>query len=213
MNNASELMLKPDAADPEQNEEFYRVLGKPEEFAGYENPEGTSLEADTEAEIREILHGADLTNTQYQRVIKEFSDRASQTTETTTQLHTDDMKALAGKWGLTHEDRIEAAKKANDEFFPGRDFENLNGADIEGLFNISKAMTGKGPQAANQPGNVSDTLTPQEATRRAAEIEKRVFSADSDLNAQEKIKLMEKVVELRVMAGGVASLDSLRAGL
>jgi hypothetical protein len=211
INNAPEVMMKPDLAEEDQSKEFYRTMGLPEEFSGYENPDGMNLEEGIEAEMRELLYSANLTNAQYKKIMAAFSDRQAQTVEMNTDLHDSDMSQLKGKWGMTHEERLGAAAKANDEFFPGRDFNTLSSSDIEGLFNISKAMTGKGPQAAGQGPGVSETMSPDEAVRRGEEILKRVMSDDS-LNAQEKHKLMATRTKMLIeYAGFSGDINQLRA--
>jgi hypothetical protein len=214
INNDPTLMVKPDFAEKDQSREFYRTLGLPEEFSKYENPEGMELPEDVEGEMRQLLYEANLTNAQYQKIMAAFSDRQAQTVEMNTELHNSDMSQLKGKWGQAMDDRTKAAKQANEDFYPGRPFDSLTGGELESLYNISKAMTGKGAPAANDAGGIpSDAMTPGEATARADELLKRAQTAGpNDMSREERLALVNKSIELRVKyTGSDGSIDSLRA--
>jgi hypothetical protein len=195
INNAPGLMKKPDFANPEQSNEFYHTLGMPDEFSKYENPEGIKLDVDTEAELREILHAAKLTNKQYQEVFTKFASMSDQTVENNQTVKTHDMEELAGKWGVTLDARMAAAKKMNDEFYPGRDFDGLGSGELQALHNIHTSVTGKGAQAPMQPGTPAG-MTPQEAEEQAAEIMRRIHDPKSDLNHSEKMDLQYKRIKM-----------------
>jgi hypothetical protein len=74
-------------------------------------------------------------------------------------------------------------------------------------------MTGKGPQAANQQGQIpSDAMTPEEAKTQAEEIMTRLHDPDNGLTREETMSLVNKRINLLVKyAGYEGSLDSLRA--
>jgi hypothetical protein len=209
INNAPELMVKPSPENPEQTEEFYRVIGKPDDFSKYENPENISLNEDVEAELRQILHQANLTNAQYQKVVAAMAERDQEAQASFKEAREQQASELKAKWGQTHEDRIKQARRANEEFYPGRDFDSLTATEIEGLYNVSAAVTGAGPQAANQPKEGSDALPPDEALRRAAEIMNNPEYWDqSNPNQQHLIKQRLKYLE---MAGGTSDMSAHRA--
>lgn len=207
------VMVKPDFTEPKQSDEFYATMGVPDDMAKYENPEDTALIPDVEAEIRAIALKAKMTPFQYKTFIAELATREAETTTNLTAKRDGDFSALAGKWGTTHDARIEAAKKTNEEYFPGRPFEQLNTAEIEGLYAISESVTGKGATVATQAGGeISTGMTPAEATERAAEIMKRIHNPNSGLSHDEKIALSHKRIDLLVKHAGMeGSLDSLKA--
>ena len=215
INNDPELMMKPDLSAKDQSREFYRTMGLPEEFSKYENPEGMELPTEVENEMRELLYESNVTNAQYQKIMAAFSDRQAQTVTMNTELQESDMNQLKGEWGQAMDDRTKAAKQANEDFYPGRPFETLTGAELKSLFNISKAMTGKGALAAGDaPGIPSDAMTPGEATARADELLKRAQSASiNDMDHAERLALVNKSIELRVKYAGAegGGKESLRA--
>ena len=195
MNNAPTLMVKPDFSEKEQASEFYKTLGMPDDFSKYENPEGFNLDTEIEAQLREVLHGANLTNQQYQEVVTKLSSMNDQTVENNQTVKTHDMDELAGKWGITLEGRLASAKKMNDEFYPGRDFSNLNSSELQALYNIHESVTGKGAQAPSQPGTPSG-MTPMEAEEQASEIMRRIHDPKSGLSHTEKMQLQEKRIKM-----------------
>lgn len=209
MRNAPELMIKPSPEEPEQNEEFYRTIGKPKDFSEYQNPEGAELNPEVESELREILHQASLTNSQYQKVVAAMAERDKAAQESFKQAKEEDKSSLQGKWGQTLEDRMKAAKKVNEEFYPGRDFDSLTSSEIEGLYRVSEAVTGNSTQAANQPKTGSDAVPPDEALRRANEIMNNPEYWDQgNPNQQYLIKQRLKYLE---MAGGTQDMTAHQA--
>jgi len=200
------VMLKPDLTNPEQSEEFFKTLGVPDDFSKYENPEGTDLNTDVEAELRQVLHSAKLTPQQYKEVIKQMSEMNRQTLENNTQFRSQDMQKLSSEWGNAKEDRIAAARKTNEEFFPGREFESLNSTEIKGLYQIHASVTGTSLQAAGQTAIRENRKTPKEALDAAEEILRNPALYKPDTPAAEKKRLMDKVIELKKEAGQKASL-------
>ena len=146
--------------------------------------------------MRALLYDAQIPQAAYAKIMAAFSDRQKQTVEMTTELHDSDMSTLKGKWGQALDDRMNAARKMNEEFYPGRDFDNLTGAELESLYTISKSMTGKGAQAAGDAAGIPAKLTPDEAILQADEIMKRIHDPDSDLTHDEKMKLQYKRIDL-----------------
>lgn len=200
--NAPELMVKPDFTNPEQANEFYATLGVPDDFAKYENPEDAELDPEVEGQLRQVLHTAKLTPAQYKQVVKQLSDMNKETLQTNEMLKKQDMDGLSGKWGNALEQRMEAAKKANEEFYPGRPFESLSSKEIEGLYRIHESVTQpNSTQAASQPKPAETRLTPAEAEAQAAEIMRNPKLWDDRTPAEEKRRLMARVVELKKEAG------------
>lgn len=214
VNNDPELMLKPKFEDKEQSHEFFRTIGLPEEFAKYENPEGMKLAEDVEAEMRALLYDAQVPQAGYEKIMSAFSDRQSQATSMNEELFNNDASGLKEKWGMAHEDRIKAAKKANEEFYPGRAFDSLTAKECESLYSISSAMTGKGAPAASQSdGTANLVMTPDEANRIADEMMTRARkNKGGELTREEVLALMNRGMEMKKKyAGYEMSLDSMRA--
>jgi hypothetical protein len=217
INNDPDLMLKPDFSNKDQSHEFFRTIGLPSESAEYENPEDMNLDEAVEAEMRSLLYEAKIPQSGYAQIMKAFSDRQSQTTTMNAEMFESSMKDLKGKWGLATDDRMTAARKAKEDFpniYPGRDFESLTGKEVQSLYEISTALTGKGALAAHDDGGIpSDAMTPQEAINQANEMMARARkNLNGDLTREEIAALMKKGMALKTKyAGYEGSLDSLRA--
>lgn len=207
MNNAPELMIKPSPESPEQSNEFWRTLGYPEKPEGYSNPEDLKLNPDLENELRTVLHGAQATNDQYQKIMAAFASRETELQANMEAQRQEQEDALKGKWGQTYEERLGYAKKIHEENFPDVPFEQIAPNAIEGLYNVHVAINGQKPQAPSQP-DPTGKLPPDEALRRANEIMNNPEYWDqSNPNQQALIK---KRVEYLKMAGMSDNLDELR---
>ena len=201
INNDPTLMLKPDFAEKEQSHEFFRTIGLPEESAKYENPEGMKLPEDVEAEMRSLLYDAEIPQAAYTKIMQAFSDRQQQTVEMNTELHDSDMAQLKGKWGQALDDRTSAARRMNEEFYPGREFDRLNGTELEALYSISKSMTGKSAHAAGDAGGIPGQITPDEAKNQAEEIMVRIHDTTNDLTHEQRMALQHKRIDMLQKAG------------
>ena len=195
INNAPDVMLKPDFSEATQSEEFYRTIGKPEEFSKYENPPDVTLPSEVESQLREMAFDANLTNAQYKVWAKKMADMTTQTTENLNTAFEEDQASLKAEWGMTVDERLNAAKQINDQFYPGRDFETLSAAEKKGLYNQSVAFTGQGPQAPLQPTTPAG-MTPDEAMERAGEIMRKVHDPESGLSHKEKLALINKRIKI-----------------
>ena len=204
-----EVMLRPDFTDPDQSKEYYKVLGVPDDATAYENPEGADLPAEVEAELRPLLHEANLTPAQYALVVKGLAEKNAQTVENITSARTEDQQKLAGKWGQAYESRIAAAKKVHEEFGYG-EWDSLTSEAIENLYKTSEALTGQPAQVANQPTEGKPILTPDEALRQAQEIMSNPAYFDNSDPYRQK-QLMQKHEELLRMAGFSDDINQLRA--
>lgn len=195
INKAPNLMIKPDFSEPEQAQEFYNLFGKPGDATQYKMPEGHTLQPDVESELREMGFSANMNQEQFQKMVTEMDSRNTQLQENVKGQTEKSMADLKGKWGMTFEERMAAAKKVNERFYPGRDSTHLNASDLESLYNINESLTGKGPQVATQIGTEGG-ITPQEAREQGAEIMRRVHDPKSTLEPHEKLALIHKRINL-----------------
>ena len=138
---------------------------------------------------------ANLTNAQYKVWAKKMADMTVQTTENLSSAFAEDQATLKAEWGMTVDERLNAAKQINDQFYPGRDFDSLSAAEKKGLYNQSVAFTGAGPQAPLQP-TTSVGMTPEEATSRAGEMMRKLHDPESGMSHAEKMALVEKRADM-----------------
>lgn len=196
INNAPELMRKPDFSEPAQAEEFWRTLGKPETDEKYELPEGVNFPDEVVAKMRKFAFDSNQTPEQFKVWTSAMFEDHKATQDSMTSQKDEGLQELRQKWGVLFEDRVKAAEKMNEQFF-GREFGSLTAKDIEGLYEVSSSLTGKGAPAAHQEKGGSTGMTPDEARERIEEINRKVFARDSGLDALEKKRLINKTIELR----------------
>ena len=191
------LMLKPDFSEPEQAQDFYNLFGKPTEATLYKMPEGHSLTADVESEMREIGFSSHMNQEQFQNMVTEMDTRNKQMLDNVLGKTSEDMEGLKGEWGMTFDDRTKAAKKMNEQFYPGREFDSLGAADRKSLYDISESMTGKpSPIAAAGDGQPLQ-MAPAEAEERVHEIMRKAHDQSNDLTEQERLALVWKATDMK----------------
>jgi hypothetical protein len=210
IDNAPNLMLKPDFADPEQSAEYFKMAGRPEDSTGYTRPESATIDQEVENELRTVLFDAGLSDNQFQKVLNKFSESEVQRQEMVAAQKETAQGELKNKWGMTVDERVASAKAINEEFYPGRDFATVSPKEIESLYAIHVSTTGKGPQAATQEGSTMG-MTPDEAKERMAEIMTRIHDPKSNLSHAEKMGLIQKRMDMGVKYLGMeGSIDPLR---
>lgn len=189
------LMEKPDFSADDQTETFYRSIGKPEAQDKYSIPDGINLPTEVITEMTTIGYDANMTQAQLNKWLSEMDSRQSQTLDAQTEQVTTQMTDLKTRWGMAFEDRNAAAKKINEQFYPGRDFETLAAQERESLYNVHASMTGKGPQAAIQDSAQQPGLTVAEVEERAEEMQNKIFEFGSTLSNAEKSALGKKRIK------------------
>ena len=196
INNAPELMRKPNFEDENQAEEFWRTLGKPDSVEKYPVPEGIEFPDEVIEKMRNFAFEANQTPQQFETFVRNMYEDHQNNQEVLTAKQQEETQALKDKWGLTFDDRVKAAEKINEQFFK-RDFGSMTPQDIEALYEISSAMTGKGAPAANQGGAQQTGMTPGEARDRIEELMRKAHDTKADLSHQESMRLIEKTIELK----------------
>lgn len=190
------VMLKPDFSEKEQAEEFWKLAGKPEDEKGYGLPEDAKIPEPVADGLRKMAFESNLTKAQWQKFVDLFNSGETQRQENArTELETA-RNQLKDEWGMAFPERVEAARKINDEFYPGRDFESVSPKELKSLYSVYEATTGKGAQAATQPGGEKPMMTPAEAEEQAAEIMRRIHDTKNELSHEEKMRLINKRIKL-----------------
>ena len=208
------LMHKPDFENETQTEEFYRTIGKPKTMEEYESPEGSKLDAGTEAQLRELGLKNNLTKGQLKGLMTDLSGLAEATGVNNAKNKEDAMGALKDEWGMATDERIESARKVLKEYPDGRNFDDLTPEAIKALHNINTSLTGKGAQVNNQKGADPDGhRTPEQAMEYYHGVLKRVSDNKEGLSHDEIIRLTKSAMDVAVKEGGMGGdINSLRAG-
>jgi hypothetical protein len=195
-NHAPQLMDKPDFSDEKQKAEFWEMLGKPAEASKYEIPEDAGLEAEFAEELQVLGHNSDMTPGQFKQFANEMIQRYKQTREKDAEIVDTQLKELKNEWGLAFPDRVEAAKKINEDFYPGREFDMVRPAEIKSLYSMHETLTGKGAPVAGDTDGTVVAITPAETRVQADEIMRPVHDPKSGLTHDEKIQLVMKRAQI-----------------
>jgi hypothetical protein len=196
INTDANLMLKPKWDDPEQSQDFWKTMGKPESADKYILPDGIELPEGVETEMREMAFISNNTQDQFHKSVAGMAERYKATLEANSEQTSADVSGLKAKWGVTYEDRMAAAREINKDIYGERVFENLNTAEIEGLYSTHERLTGKGPQVATQIETGSRGMTPMEAEEQAQEILVRITDRESGLSPEETRRLAKKRIQI-----------------
>lgn len=211
INNAPNLMLKPDFNNPEQSQEFYRTLGMPEEAAGYEIPavEGIEMPEERGAALQKIAHEAGLTKAQFSKVM----EAALQLDVEANNAHAENLKAeaqaLHSKWGMAFDENkatsIAVAKHtgAPDRLIAAIEADEAGTETMEWLLKMASYVKGEGDNLSILEGegnNGNGKMTPAEARAQISDIQAN--SAHPYWNQLDPAHgdALKKMVELQEMA-------------
>lgn len=159
MNKVPSLMKRPDNDDPD----FWKTFGTPEDGAGYDVPEGVTLPEGSEATLREIMHIAKLSKRQATDLLKEMGTRGDLVTAEATEAAEVAEVALRSEWGSAYDSRMKMVDKVKEQFFK-------EGMTPAALYKLGKAMMSGETEFAIQPEGPSGT-TPGDAQAQIAEID------------------------------------------
>ena len=164
------LMRKPDMDNPDTLTELYTALGRPEEAAGYEAPEG--VDGDAFDSMRGVAHELGLTRKQFETLAsKQFEgvQAAMQQHEEQRQAGVNEVKK---DWGPSFDERVaRAAKTAEALDAPQEVVEAIrngqaNAATLKMFNNVAERLGSEGTAMASQIGTVTAEST--------AEIQDRI---------------------------------------
>ena len=168
-------------AGSEEYGEFFAKIGKPEAADGYVPPEGAVIGEDEMAQLREVAHKANWTQSQFKAYIEQISTSRADANAASKQALDAELAALNKEWGATYEARMGevAAFVAADPEVPAYirnalDAGTLDAASIKWIHKLVSL----GDEAT--PGSVQEKqaesgMTPAEGSARANEIRERMY--------------------------------------
>lgn len=205
---APELTVKPNG---DNTAEFYKVMGRPDDAAGYEAPQEMPYDIgkDVEGQLRDVALKMNLTKDQFKVLLTEMGGMRKATMDGVEQARKADQDALKAEWGAAYDERVAAAKKVNEELFPKVDFNRLPSQEIKARYEIHSRLNDGKATVAGQQGAQSARLTPEEAQRRAQEIMNNPDYWDS--SSPNQAALMKQHHDLLVEAGFSTDLSRFSA--
>lgn len=166
------LIPTPDPENPEVMNSLLKKLGRPDDPAGYEHPDG--VDATKMADFAKVAHAAGLTKKQYADVLSAVSGFAQEKKESASQSHLDGIRKLKQEWGITYEDNLQMvgnvmkATGAPDQWHEMAANGEMPADALKWFHEIGKRL---GTEGINFDKDESSTrLAPAEAKARADEM-------------------------------------------
>ena len=165
-NHAPELIVKP---GEENKDEFWSMMGTPENPDGYTLPEemGDAMDG-----FKDIAHAAHLTNDQYNTVMKAVYETETQRAQEYQAQQKEAADALLNEWGAAYQDRYNQAYAAARAV--GMDHEQFSqgvaSPDTIRAYHKIYEMIGKEGKDLGLKEVISDRKTPDEINKRIGEI-------------------------------------------
>lgn len=208
MGSKNAIELPGDDAKPEDIAKFYTKLGRPESAEKYEfkPEEGVKINKDFENGFRKWAHDAGLSQKQAQALYNNYNSFAkglmADGSATMTKMTNDGKAALTKDWGAEYGNKVEAARRALDQF----GVKNVTTDDLlinPGLMKIVAEAGQKFLEADFVGGgnNSGFGMTPEQAVARKNELlSDAKWKAEYLSGDREKIKIINNLTELA--AGG-----------
>lgn len=218
------LVPRPDPDKPETIQAFYRAMGHPEKPDGYKPPEFENQDKLDMAPVemfRNIAHKYNLTQKQFEGIVKEVTEANIQSAEQRKADADSNMKALSDEWGAAFDknmrfiqnvvQKTDGPSSLLDAIVQGR----IDADSAKWILEIGKSLGGeKVIMALDKDGKRDGVMTPAEARERITEIMNNRDHAYWNQRDPGHKTAVARMVELQKMANPDASTDinELRAG-
>lgn len=196
---APNLTLHPDHAD-DHGDEFWGLLGRPEEAKDYAPAEGfEGLPEDYIESLRGVAKEAGWTKKQFQATLTAFATEHAEQAQAVTEAQDADQAVVTGKWGNAEDGKKGAIAALVSKFEdPDHKLGDLNAAAYLMLDNIVKAFTGNGPQSFKAPADAGG-MTPSEINDELSQIDDRLIKEGMKMPRPTHKALMAKKTKLLQM--------------
>lgn len=199
------LIPTPDPENADQMNALFKKMGRPDDPAGYEHPEG--VDATRMAEFATLAHGLGLSKGQYAKLVGSINEYTTKQTEAASEAFLAAQRALKQKWGIVYEDNLQLVDQvmkgtgAPKEMLEMAADGKMPPEAAEWLFNIGKQLGAEGVNFNKD--EFSTRVTPQEAQDRINDIMNDTKGPYWDGSHPEHKAYVDKVVDLRrAMAAG-----------
>lgn len=166
------LLHLPDGATDEDYARVYKALGRPESADKYDAPqiEGVELQAETLNLYRENALKADLTNTQFKKLLEGVVElETSKATEAKTAAETA-MANLKSEWGQAFTEKQLLAENVRKQYFPFVPPEGVGAETLKALAEIGAQLGNESNALNTTNGQQQGAITPAEAKMKISEM-------------------------------------------
>lgn len=223
LNNAPNVMMRPDMDNADQSRDFYRTLGMPEKSDGYEVPkmelpEGQPINEERITFFRELAHNIGLTKSQFSNFVKAITEQ--DVTEFTSRKSNQEAEitSLKKEWGDATKDRIAETlsiaerTKAPESLIEAIKKNEVTSDMMKWMYGIHVSIgKGEGTNMSGIQTSTSGKMSPSEAKEKIAEM---YANKDHAFHRGDK-DAMKRMIELVTAAnpGSDTNVNSLRAGM
>lgn len=166
------LIPTPDKDNEEHMNALYKTLGRPDDAAGYEHPEG--MDATKMQDFATLSHTLGLSKTQYSKMVGALAEHTTKQAEAASEAFMQGIRDLKQEWGIIYEDNV----KLVDSVMKGTGAPpamlelaangKLDSVSLKWLHGIGKQL---GTEGINfNKDEFSTRVTPAEAKARVQEI-------------------------------------------
>lgn len=178
LNNAPDLMLKPNAEDEQAMETLFQQMGRPEKASEYEVeiPEGLEFPQERLDLIKDLAYKNGLSRRQLKGVLDELNAHDLQQESAAAEFLQNSQKELANEWGVMYDKHMDATRGmlektgAPKQLVDAMEAKALNADTIKWLHSLNKQLGTEGIEISNQDSQGNGMYAPEEAAARADEI-------------------------------------------
>lgn len=166
-------LIPADLDDPEQQNIVMKRLGVPDDLNGYEfaEVEGLDLSDDRKAFLKQVAFDAKLTKAQLKLLDEKVRTADLEAMNQAKDSFKSGMTELRQEWGMAYDDRVHQANKIAKTFFPHLGDEPvLSPAELKSFHALAKQLGQNTTEFRDQGDQNNNTMTPQEAGAKIAEI-------------------------------------------
>lgn len=206
MGRVPNLMMKPDFDTEGGADDYHKMIGVPDDEEGYKPKEGfKGLTDELVAELRTVAAKIKMPKRMFDAWLDEYVQASVGQEEAATAAVTEHEAALKKTWGAATPELKSVVEKLVGEFQDEKEpLGELNNAAYKLLYNISKALSGEGPQAGkqNESQRGADVVTPAEAKERLVELRNKpaYLNRDGKASPEERKLLLAKIAKFTELA-------------
>ena len=171
--SSGRLIPKPDFENPEQSDNFYSSIGRPEEAKGYEfeDIDGANNDEDRQAFLRKVAFESGLTKAQLKTMDSKIRKADMEAQTAYKEQVTEAVKELKQEWGMAFDDRQHQARKVVEVFMPNlaKDVP-LSAGELKAFYSIAKQLGTNSTEFNDQGRQSNQSMTPDEAATKISEM-------------------------------------------
>jgi hypothetical protein len=210
MEKAPNLMVRPDLNDQEQADEFYKMLGRPDDSEGYVY-EGEEQPANLKA-FAEIAFNNGLNQKQFNSMVKSIVDSESAIVEASSEEQKEALRNLHAEWGMAYDTNVRAVQnylemtEAPEVLVEMIKEGEMSPGEMKWIFGMA-SQNKAAMELAKQPASTVTIMTPEEALNQISEIMNNSAHPYWNPSDPGNARAIKRMVELQQLANPGATTE------